>query len=199
MVLPVSIATRYSSTAQASPLSTSSPSPAASASGGCSATKVPPLRPLTETRCPLWTSVVSAWRRVEREIRNSPARSRSGGSRLPGTRRPRRIAVPSRSTVSSKVVGGRTGLKTASSATSRFIGQPYTRDAGPGSVVPVEALLGDFRLRVRGLLYVIDPERPLHAAGALELDPPVIDHLDVVAPGVQEVEAPARQHLEALA
>ena len=35
-----------------------------------------------------------------------------------------RIAVPSRSTVSSKVVGGRTGLNTASSATSLFIDQP---------------------------------------------------------------------------
>ena len=68
--------------------------------------------------------MVSAWRRVEREIRSSLANSRSAGSWLPGARSPTRIAVPSRSTVSSKVVGGRTGLNTASSATSLFIDQP---------------------------------------------------------------------------
>ena len=43
-------------------------SPGPPASGGCSATKVPPARPRRETRWPLWVSVVSAWRRVEREI-----------------------------------------------------------------------------------------------------------------------------------
>ena len=37
---------------------------------------------------PLWTSVVSAWRRVEREIRSSSASSRSGGSLLPGASSP---------------------------------------------------------------------------------------------------------------
>ncbi len=66
-------------------------------------------------RWPLWTSVVSAWRSVEREMASWSARSRSGGSWLPGGSSPSRIAVPSRSTVSSKVVGGCTGLKTASS------------------------------------------------------------------------------------
>ena len=94
-----------------------------SAIGGRSATKVPPLRPRTETRWPLWTRVVSAWRRVEREILSSLASSRSAGSWLPGASSPTRIAVPSRSTVSSKVVGGRTGLNTASRATSLVIVQ----------------------------------------------------------------------------
>ena len=68
--------------------------------------------------------MVSAWRRVEREIRSSSASWRSGGSLLPGASSPMRIAVPSRSTVSSKVVGGRTGLNTASTAASRFTGLP---------------------------------------------------------------------------
>ena len=116
---PTSIATRWSRTAQASPPSGSS---SRSARGGRSATKVPPVRPRIEFRCPDWTRVVIACRSVEREIRSSPASSRSGGSLLPGASSPMRIAVPSRSTVSSKVVGGRTGLNTASSAASRFTG-----------------------------------------------------------------------------
>ena len=51
---------------------------------------------------------------------------RSGGNFVPGTSSPSLIAVPSRSTVSSKVVGDRIGLKTASRAASRSIGQSYT-------------------------------------------------------------------------
>ncbi len=94
---------------------------AARVSGGRSATKVPPVRPRCETRCPLWTSAVSACRRVEREIRSRRASSRSGGSLLPGASRPSRIALPSRSTVSSKVLAGRTGMNTASSAASLSI------------------------------------------------------------------------------
>ena len=54
-------------------------------------------------------------------MRSCPARSRSAGSRLPGARRPTRIAVPSRSTVSSKVVGVRTGSKIAFVAALRSI------------------------------------------------------------------------------
>ena len=78
-------------------------------SGGSEATNVPPPRPRWATRSPDWVRVVSASRSVEREIRSSVASSRSGGSFAPGASRPSRIAVPSRSTVSSKVVGGRTG------------------------------------------------------------------------------------------
>ena len=57
-----------------------------------------------------------AWRRVEREIPSCSASSRSDGSRVPEPRMPSRIAVPSRSTVSSNVVGGCTGSKTAAIA-----------------------------------------------------------------------------------
>ena len=53
------------------------------------------------------------------------ASSRSGGSRVPGESRPRRIAVPRRSTVSSNVVSGATGSKTADSAASCAIGRAY--------------------------------------------------------------------------
>ena len=56
---------------------------ARSASGGCSATNVPPPRPRRDTRWPLCTSVVRAWRRVEREMRSCSARSRSAGSWVP--------------------------------------------------------------------------------------------------------------------
>src|SRR5918912_1643770 len=49
-------------------------------------------------------------------MRSCAAGWRSAGSRVPGLRSPRRIAVPSRSTVCSNVVGGWTGLKIASSA-----------------------------------------------------------------------------------
>ena len=60
-------------------------------------------------------------RRVEREIWSSFARLRSDGSWLPGARRPRRMAVPSLSTVSSNVVGGLTGSNTPFKAASRGI------------------------------------------------------------------------------
>ena len=53
------------------------------------------------------------------------ASSRSGGRRVPGASRPSRIAVPSRSTVSSNVVGGGTGSNTASTASLLSIGQRY--------------------------------------------------------------------------
>ena len=58
---------------------------------------------------------------VEREIWSSFARLRSDGSWLPGARRPRRMAVPSLSTVSSNVVGGLTGSNTPFKAASRGI------------------------------------------------------------------------------
>ena len=51
----------------------------------------------------------------------------------PGASRPTRIAVPSRSTVSSNVVGGRTGMKTASRAGSRAMRQRYR---APARVAP---------------------------------------------------------------
>jgi hypothetical protein len=121
MTEPTSIATRWSSTPRASRPSGSS---SASDSGGRSATKVPPLRPRSEVRCPLCTSVVSACRSVEREMPSSSASWRSGGSFVPGASSPVRIAVPSRSTVSSNVVGARTGLNTAATAASRFTRQP---------------------------------------------------------------------------
>jgi hypothetical protein len=63
-----------------------------------------------------------AWRSVEREMSSWSANSRSEGSRVPGARMPRRMAVPSRSTVSSKVVSGATGSKTALNAASCGMG-----------------------------------------------------------------------------
>ena len=76
----------------------------------------PPRRPRTACRCPLWTSAVSAWRSVEREMPSWAHRSRSAGRRAPGSSSPSRIAVPSRSSVSSKAVCDRTGAKTGSGA-----------------------------------------------------------------------------------
>ena len=85
---------------------------------GASATNVPPPRPRTACRCPLWTSAVSAWRSVERAIPSCSHRSRSGGSRVPGGSSPSLIAVPSRSSVSSNAVVDWTGAKTASAITA---------------------------------------------------------------------------------
>jgi DNA-binding transcriptional MocR family regulator len=62
----------------------------------------------------------------ERELAEQLGISRSDGSRIPGSRIPRRIAVPRRSTVSSNVVGGWTGSKTAATAASLGMAQPYT-------------------------------------------------------------------------
>jgi hypothetical protein len=45
-------------------------------------TKVPPERPRLEIRWPLWTSVVRAWRSVEREMPSSSARSRWFGMQM---------------------------------------------------------------------------------------------------------------------
>ena len=67
-----------------------------------------------------------AWRSVEREIPSCSASSRSEGRRSPGPRMPRRMAVPRRSTVSSNVVGGWTGSKTAATAASPGMAEPYT-------------------------------------------------------------------------
>ena len=55
----------------------------AGASGGAAATKVPPPRPRCGRSSPLCTRVVSAWRRVEREMPSWSASSRSGGSWVP--------------------------------------------------------------------------------------------------------------------
>ena len=101
------------------PVGAQAPAGLLSASGGSWTTNVPPPRPRTDVRCPVCTSVVIAWRSVEREIPSWSASSRSGGRRVPGPRMPRRIAVPRRSTVSSNVVGGWTGSKTAATAASR--------------------------------------------------------------------------------
>ena len=57
---------------------------ARSAGGGASATNVPPPRPRTACRWPLWTSAVSAWRSVERAIPSCSHSSRSAGSRVAG-------------------------------------------------------------------------------------------------------------------
>ena len=97
-------------------------------SGGASATNVPPARPRSEIRCPLWTSVVSAWRRVEREMlqlvgqvalggqAGCPARGGRAGSRCPAARRsPRRWS------------GAATGSKTASRAAPRSEGSRVPR------------------------------------------------------------------------
>ena len=88
-----------------------------------------------ETRWPLWTSVVSAWRRVEREIRafGEVALRRQLAARAEQAEPDRR---PSRSTVSSNVVGGRTGLKTASRAASRSTRQRYREQAISTSSTP---------------------------------------------------------------
>src|SRR6476469_121129 len=120
---PISIARRRSSTSRQS--ERRRPPGLVSASGGSCTTNVPPPRPRTDVRCPDSTSVVIAWRSVEREIPSCSASSRSGGSRVPGPRMPRRIAVPRRSTVSSKVVGGWTGSKTAATAASRAMAPTY--------------------------------------------------------------------------
>src|SRR5215218_7871189 len=82
--------------------------------GGRSLTNVPPPRPRTACRWPLWARAVSAWRSVEREISSRVHSSRSAGSRAPGASKPSLIAVPSRSSVSSKAVWERTGAKTVS-------------------------------------------------------------------------------------
>ena len=116
VAVPTSMAARRSSTSRQS--SRTGPVGLPSASGGSWTTKVPPPRPRTDVRCPDCTSVVIAWRRVEREIPSCSASSRSEGSRIPGPRMPSRIAVPRRSTVSSNVVGGWTGSKTAATAAS---------------------------------------------------------------------------------
>ena len=120
---PISIARRRSSTSRQS--GRRRPPGLVSASGGSCTTNVPPPRPRTDVRCPDSTRVVIAWRSVEREIPSWSASSRSGGSRVPGPRIPRRIAVPRRSTVSSKVVGGWTGSKTAATAASRAMAPTY--------------------------------------------------------------------------
>ena len=103
VIVPTPMAARRSSTSRQS--SRTGPVGLPSASGGSWTTNVPPPRPRTEVRCPDCTSVVMAWRRVEREIPSCSASSRSEGRRSPGPRMPRRIAVPRRSTVSSNVVG----------------------------------------------------------------------------------------------
>ena len=92
-------------------------------SGGSAETNVPPPRPRTEASSPLCTRVVIAARSVERLIESWSASSRSGGRRVPGASTPTRIAVPSRATVSSKVLGGATGSKTAAIAGLRSIRQ----------------------------------------------------------------------------
>ena len=114
---------------------------------------MPPLRPRSETRCPLWTRVVSAWRRVEREILSSSASSRSGGRWLPGGSSPSRIAVPSRSTVSSKVLGGRTGMNTASSAASRSMTGTVPPELGSCRYAPAE------HKRIRTLAAALPPDQ----------------------------------------
>src|SRR4051794_19509246 len=112
---PLSTASRQSTRAcQSSPTGESG-----GASGGFSVTKVPPPRPRTDCRWPDWTSAVIAWRRVDRAMSSWSASSRSGGRRVRGGRSPRRIATPRRSTVSSNVVGGWTGEKTAARAGER--------------------------------------------------------------------------------
>ena len=115
--------TRWSSTAQAS---SPSGSLSRSASGGRSATKVPP-------RAPAGRGQVAALDQRGQRLAQGRARDPQLARRarapaaagFPAVSRPSRIAVPSRSTVSSKVVGARTGLNTASRATSRFIALPY--------------------------------------------------------------------------
>ena len=84
------------------------------AGGGGSATNVPPPRPRAARRWPLWTSAVSAWRSVEREISSRAHSSRSAGSCVPGASRPSLIAVPRRSSASSNAVWDRTGANTLS-------------------------------------------------------------------------------------
>ena len=71
-------------------------------------------------------------RRVEREMPSWSASSRSAGSRLPALSRPSLIAVPRRSTVSSKVLGALTGLNTASRAASRSIPPTVAGDGRDG-------------------------------------------------------------------
>src|SRR4051812_28962638 len=66
-----------------------------------------------------------AWRSVERLIPSCPASSRWGGRRVTAERSPSLMAVPSLSTVSSNVVGGETGSKTAATASLLSIGQRY--------------------------------------------------------------------------
>ena len=87
--------------------------------GGCgSDTKVPPPRPRVAKTCPLCVSAMSAWRSVERAMPRRAHSSRSAGSREPGTSSPSLMAVPRRSTVSSKAVCERTGANTASGGAS---------------------------------------------------------------------------------
>ena len=75
VIAPTSMAARRSSTSRQS--SRTGPVGLPSASGGSWTTKVPPPRPRTDVRWPDCTSVVMAWRRVEREIPSCSASSRS--------------------------------------------------------------------------------------------------------------------------
>src|SRR4051794_15278936 len=88
------------------------------------------------------------------------ASSRSGGRRVDGGISPRRIATPRRSTVSSNVVGGWTGEKTAATAGER----PCTcRDGNGLGTGPKEAASGPVR-------DVDDLPRLVDAPGAMRLD-----------------------------
>ncbi len=101
--------TRQALVAGLAPAARARSSEGGSAGGSGSATNVPPPRPRVARRWPLCASAVSAWRSVERAIPSRAHSSRSAGSRAPGGSSPSLIAVPSRSTVSSKAVCERTG------------------------------------------------------------------------------------------
>src|SRR5204862_6623406 len=62
----------------------------------------------------------------------------------------------------------------------------------PDSPRSAEPALFDLTLRLVGLLEILDAQLALDAVRPLELDVAVADPLEAVAPGVAEVEAPAR-------
>src|SRR4051812_24224250 len=119
-----------------------------------------------------------AWRSVEREMPSWEASSRSGGRRVPAPSRPSLIALPSRSTVSSNVVGGETGSNTPATPSVLSIGQRYPLRAisskSSAAVVHVGGQRPDHRLEPGALV----------VARAAQAPPRPLDH--VVAPAQGE-------------
>ena len=126
--------------------------------GGCgSETNVPPPRPRVANTWPLCVSAVSAWRSVERAMPSRAHSSRSAGRREPGGSSPSLIAVPRRSTVSSKAVCERTGANTASGGAPALDAAPIDgrRHASCSQPLePPEALPVGHRRAERGQLDV---------------------------------------------
>ena len=121
-VAPVSIATRCSSTDHAASPSGSGSTPDERRLLDDEGASAPPALGDEEARLRERRQRLAKRRARDPKLARR-ARARAAAS-APGASRPSRIAVPSRSTVSSKVVGGRTGWKTASRAASRSIAPP---------------------------------------------------------------------------